>query len=148
MFTVETRVAISAPPERVWQVLLDFERYREWNPLLDYLGGEPAVGERLTLKLNPPSGNGYTFRPVVTSRIENRLFSWIGVTFVRGVFDGEHFFELEPTGNGRTLLTNREAFSGLLAPLMQRTAMLRGAEPGFKSMNELLKHRVEDLARC
>ena len=75
MFTVEARVAISAPPERVWQVLLDFERYREWNPLLDYLGGEPAVGKRLTLKLNPPSGNGYTFRPVVTSRIENRLFS-------------------------------------------------------------------------
>lgn len=32
---IKTSVAINSSKERIWQILTDFERYSEWNPLLN-----------------------------------------------------------------------------------------------------------------
>ena len=45
------RVAINAPVEKVWEVLVDFERYHQWNPFCVEASGKLAVGEPLTMKL-------------------------------------------------------------------------------------------------
>ena len=45
------RVAINAPAEKVWEVLVDFERYHQWNPFCVEASGKLAVGEPLTMKL-------------------------------------------------------------------------------------------------
>ena len=45
------RVAIAAPVEKVWEVLVDFERYHQWNPFCVEASGKLAVGEALTMKL-------------------------------------------------------------------------------------------------
>ncbi|KAJ4481177.1 hypothetical protein J3R30DRAFT_3287412 [Lentinula aciculospora] len=34
VFAVSGSSTISAPPEKVWQTLLDFDSYREWNPFV------------------------------------------------------------------------------------------------------------------
>lgn len=47
--TVETTIA--APPQVVWDVLVDFERYDEWNAWLPELHGEAVVGERAVAKV-------------------------------------------------------------------------------------------------
>lgn len=46
---VETTIA--APPQVVWDVLVDFERYDEWNAWLPELRGEAVVGERAVAKV-------------------------------------------------------------------------------------------------
>ena len=143
MFTVEASVDIDAPPDRVWAVLLDLPRYREWNTLLVHLEGEPVLGQRITLRLAPPAGRTYTFRPVVTSHRPPERFAWKAVTGVPGIIDGEHVFELSALPDGRTRLRNREVYSGLLSALMRRLPAMRDAQPGFERMNAELKQRTE-----
>jgi hypothetical protein len=73
-----------------------------------------------------------------------RAFEWLGRVVVRGVFDGRHRFELEATEHG-TRFTQREEFSGVLAPLLPRSLHARTAA-GFAAMNDALKARVEHTA--
>lgn len=60
MTRLETTVAISAPADRVWRVLADVRRWREWTPSITRIEplGEPdlAVGHRFRIlqpKLRP-----------------------------------------------------------------------------------------------
>lgn len=45
------KVHIAAPPEKVWDVLVNFDCYSEWNPFCVEARGVLAVGEPLTMKL-------------------------------------------------------------------------------------------------
>jgi hypothetical protein len=57
------------------------------------------------------------------------------------VFDGEHIFTIEPSGDGGSRFVQRERFNGVLVPLVG--GMLRKTEQGFAAMNEELKKRAE-----
>jgi hypothetical protein len=37
------QVEIAASTSRIWQVLLDFPRYREWNPFITEIRGCPKL---------------------------------------------------------------------------------------------------------
>ena len=45
------KVHIAAPPEKVWDVLVNFDCYSQWNPFCVEARGVLAVGEPLTMKL-------------------------------------------------------------------------------------------------
>ena len=44
-------VQIAAPAQVVWDVLVDFDRYSEWNPFCVEASGVLEVGEPLSMKL-------------------------------------------------------------------------------------------------
>ncbi len=55
---------------------------------------------------------------------------WLGKLFVGGIFDGEHYFLLEPIDENRTRILDGENFSGLLVgPL---SGMLVATREGFR----------------
>ena len=61
---------------------------------------------------------------------------------VREVFDGEHYFLLEPIrGERQPWLRQGEKFSGLFVGLLSAT--LSATEAGFKAMNTALKQQAE-----
>jgi hypothetical protein len=62
-----------------------------------------------------------------------------------GIFDGEHYFLLEPTPDNHTCFTHGELFSGLLVGLAG--GMLARTADGFHAMNSALKVKAEDSAR-
>ena len=138
-----TSIEIGAPPEIVWKVFTDFERFPEWSPFMTEIVGPPAKGERLAVHLVPPGGRAMTFRPTVLRAEEGQEFRWLGHVLVPGIFDGEHIFELEDLG-GRTRFVQRGEFRGFLAPLMLRR-LTESTESGFVAMNEALRDRVEGL---
>ena len=61
---------------------------------------------------------------------------------MRGLFDADHLFVIEPRGAGGSQLVQQEQFSGLLVPFFQR-ALDRGTLPAFHAMNAALKDRAE-----
>lgn len=138
-----TAVSISASPERVWAVLLDFARYPEWNPFVRSIEGPPSEGSSLKVTVHPPGGKAMTFRPVVIRQSLGTEFRWKGKLLLPGLFDGEHYFGLAPTANGSTRFTHGEHFRGLLVPLF-RSALDRGTKAGFEAMNLALKQRLEN----
>jgi hypothetical protein len=83
------------------------------------------------------------FKPTVLSVRPERELRWLGRLLFSGIFDGEHYFLLEPIGNSRTRLTQGEKFSGLLVGLLSGT--LSATEEGFKAMNTALKQRAEQI---
>jgi hypothetical protein len=146
-FEIRTDVVIDAPVDRVWAVIVDLPRYADWNTQLAWLGGEPGPGAVLKLRLAANGTAPYEFAPTVSHWVPNVRFGWIARTGVPRIFDGEHFFELEPIEGGKTRLVNRERYSGVLSLVMQRLPMMAGAPQGFARMNDEIKSRVERGAR-
>jgi hypothetical protein len=138
---IRTEIEISAPPERVWGVLMDFNAYPDWNPMLVSVSGKPAVGEKLTVVISGPSGREWTIRPRVLVVAEASELRWKGQLFVPGLVDGNHFFRLIDLGDGRTRFVHGEDFSGIFVKFV--TGMFTDVARGFVFMNQALKRRVE-----
>lgn len=62
MRELRREIEIEASPQRVWEILTDFPAYAEWNPFIPRVIGEPKVGARLEVRIEPPNGRGMTFR--------------------------------------------------------------------------------------
>jgi len=139
---LRTDIEIAAPIEAVWETLTDLAAYRDWNPFIVSAEGRADVGERLTNRMQPPGGNGITFKPTVTVVEPPVAFEWLGRLGLPGIFDGRHRFELAPSENGGTLVTQSEQFSGILVRFM-RTSLDTKTVAGFGAMNAALKARVE-----
>jgi hypothetical protein len=139
---LHSEIEIDAPAERVWRVLTDFASFPKWNPVIRSISGEPTTGEGLEVRLEPPGGQGMTFKPKVLKAEDNRELRWLGNLLVPGLFDGEHSFTIQPLEENRVRFVQREAFKGLLVPLFARS-LETNTQRGFEEMNRALKERAE-----
>ena len=142
MKELHSEIEIDAPAERVWRLLTDFASYPQWNPFIRSISGRPIPGERLKVRLEPPGGRGMTFKPEVLEAEPNRKLRWLGHLLVPGLFDGEHSFAIQPLEESRVRFVQREAFKGVLVPLIARS-LETNTQRGFEEMNRALKERVE-----
>ncbi len=142
---LRTDIDIDSPPEAVWEILTDLERYEDWNPFIESAEGEVAVGATLSARLQPPGGRAMTFKPTVTEAEFAAAFEWLGRLGLPGIFDGRHRFELEATPSGGTHLVHTEHFSGVLVRFM-RTSLDTQTVEGFRLMNDAVKGRAEARA--
>lgn len=145
MKKLETHITIDAPPRVVWDVLTDLDQYAEWNPFVVEAQGNVTPGSRLQVRLQSPGGKASKFRPTVTTVEPERTFEWLGHLAFRGIFDGRHRFELEPSGSG-TRFVQSEEFRGILVPLLSRTLDSKTRQ-GFEAMNAAIKDRSEAVMR-
>ncbi|HEB81025.1 MAG TPA: SRPBCC domain-containing protein, partial [Chromatiales bacterium] len=97
---IESAVRIDAPAHRVWGILLDTARYPDWNPFLRRVEGELQPGARLNVAVDLPRLGPRRFRPTVLAVLPERELRWLGRLRLPGVFDGEHRFRLEESGEG------------------------------------------------
>jgi hypothetical protein len=124
-------------------VLVDLPGHSAWDHQLTHLGGEVALGKTVHLRLSADGAEPYDFFAEVTHLEAPTHFAWLAQTGLPRVFDGHHHFELERLPDGTTKVVNRERYSGVLAPVMERLPMMAGAPAGFAAMNADLKRRVE-----
>lgn len=142
---LRTEIDIDAPPDTVWSTLTDLSAYPDWNPFIVSAVGRVAVGERLTNRLQPPTGKAMTIKPAVTVVEPGSTFEWLGQLGFSGIFDGRHRFELHPISNG-TRLVHSEHFSGVLVRVL-RKSLGTNTKQGFEAMNAALKTRAEARVR-
>lgn len=132
-----TSIHIQASPEQVWKVFSDFQSYPKWNPFVKKMTGTPKVGEIIIVDLP-----GMQFKPRVLIYDTNKEFRWLGHLLFKGLFDGEHRFELKPNADGSTTFIHAEKFAGILVPLFKHK-LLSDTKQGFEAMNHRLKEEVE-----
>ena len=143
MPSVQASVEIAAPPSAVWAVLVGFETYREWNPLIRRVDGRPEPGRRLRVVLTQTGLPPTLIAPEVTRVVAERELSWRSEAPIPGAFDASHSFLLEPVeGGSRTRFTQTETFGGVAGALVPCSLRDRIRE-GFRSMNAALRERVE-----
>lgn len=138
---IETEIIINAAPEKIWKVLLDFENYPSWNPFIRSIKGETKVGEKLNVSIKPPEGTQMSFTPVVLNFEPKKELRWKGKLGMKGIFDGEHYFQLIHHADGSTKFIQGEKFSGILVPLMPKA--LKKTKEGFEQMNKAIKEECE-----
>jgi hypothetical protein len=114
---IETGIQIDAPARRVWALLTDSARFPDWNPFI------------------------MRFKPTVLTVHPERELRWKGKLLIPGIFDGEHYFLLDPIGESRTHLTHGENFSGFLITALSAT--LSATEGGFNAVNVASKQQAE-----
>lgn len=140
--TIDAWIDIEASPGRIWEVLVDFPKWRIWNSFIPLVEGKLQKGQKLKIQVNPPGLKTMTFRPKVFSLIENEEIVW-GGSFLWVVYRGEHLFLLEPLEENLTRFRQIERFHGPMVLLMR--SMIPKTEEGYHQMNASLKKRVEEL---
>lgn len=138
-----TSIKIQAKVDEVWNVLMDFEKHSTWNPFIRSIAGIPSVGNRINIHLGPANTKGMKFQPIVEIFEANKIFQWQGHLFIKGLFDGQHRFELKAIDEQNTLLMHSEKFKGLLVPIFKKS-LEQDTRLGFEQMNIALKERVEN----
>ncbi|MEO9459283.1 MAG: SRPBCC domain-containing protein [Lentilitoribacter sp.] len=142
--SISTEIEIAARPSIVWEKLTDGDAYPEWNPFVKHLSGDFKVGNRINVTIQPEGYSPMDFTPEVLTADKNTELRWVGRLGFKGIFDGEHYFILEETAQGTTLLRHGENFSGILGyPLL---ALIRkNTMKGFEAMNVALKERADSF---
>ena len=138
---LDTHVDIDAPPQRVWEVLLDFPAWKDWNQFIPSVNGILEVGARLSIKVVPPGRKPMEFRPEVFVVRPFEEILW-GGSFLWIVYRGDHSIILEPRPGGGTRFRQRERFRGPMVLFMG--SMIKATEEGYHQMNQSLKQRVEE----
>ena len=142
MKELKTEIKIAATREEVWRILMDFGQYPSWNPFLIRIEGEAKVGSYLSNTIQMEGNKTMEFKPEVLKVDKNTEFRWKGKVFVKGLFDGEHYFQLQDDGDGFTTLTHGEQFTGVLASAVFKM-IGKDTLAGFEKMNKALKRRAE-----
>ena len=142
MKSLKTEIIINAPIAKVWQVLTNFKAYPEWNPFIKRISGELGIASKLEVSIQPKGQNAMTIKPTILDVQEEKEFRWLGHLFIRGLFDGEHYFQLEVLSPKQTKLIHGENFNGILVGLLMKM-IGESTLAGFEAMNKALKERAE-----
>ena len=142
MQKLSTEIEIQAAAEKVWDILMDFQSYPEWNPFIKKIQGTASLSERLIVQLQLPGKKPMVFKPRVKVLEPAQEFRWLGHFVLPGIFDGEHIFQIEPAEQGISRFIQQEEFRGILVPLFMRS-IRTSTLAGFLAMNEALKQRAE-----
>ena len=139
MKTFSVTTAIRATPEKIWALLTHAPEYPSWNPTVEKVEGRIAAGEKVTVypKLNP----GRTFPVTVTEFKPGKAMTWTG-GMPLGLFKGVRTFRLRTREDGEIEFVMREVFSGLLAPLIEKT--IPDLQPAFDAFAAALKKTAEN----
>ena len=145
-YTIRTQIEIDAPVERIWEILVDLDRYHEWNPFITDASGRIAPGTRFEVRPRTDSGKRHVFVPQVTDYREHREFTWTGAFYFRWIALGDHTFRLTEIESGRVRLDHDERIYGFAAPLLYLVTKEQ-IRTGFEAMNAALKARAEAIGR-
>lgn len=140
---ITTEIDISAPPEKVWRILADIDKWQEWSPIIKDSRGTVAVGSELTITMTGKKAGeeGPTYHPVITDLEAPGYLRWRAHMLSGFIFTNYKVLKLEASGQG-TRLVHKELFKGLLAPIMCGQ-MEKGVPPMLNSMNQALKALAE-----
>lgn len=138
---IDEWIDIEAKPEEIWNILLDFDSWKEWNPFIPMVEGNLKVGEYLRIKVTPPDMKPMIFKPEVFEVIPNEKILW-GGSFLKILYRGDHSFILEPLTDGKTRFRQIERFIGPIVIFM--SGMIKKTELGYQQMNLALKKEVEN----
>ncbi len=144
MKTIETNIVIDSTPEKVWNVLTNFEEYELWNPFMTKVVGNASLGSKIEVNIKTISGKNRSYYPIITKFETNKELRWKGKSFLPGVFDGERVFVLKKSDDDKVSFSHKEIFSGLGVKLVGNK-LDENLREGFVRMNEALKVRAENL---
>ena len=142
MKEVRSEIEINSYPESVWNILIDFAAYDQWNPFINRVVGAATEGSKIDIYIETPSGKNRKYSPRITRIEEGRELRWFGKSSLPGFLNAEHIFTIEELQPERVRFIQREVFNGLLTRVFGK-GVDTDIKQGFEDMNDALKKRAE-----
>jgi uncharacterized membrane protein len=110
---VDSEIEVAAPPEAVWEVISDIERWPSWNPEVKSvaLTGPVAPGSEFRWR-----AGGVTIRSTLEEVDPPRIIGWTGKA---AGLRARHVYHLGRRDDV-TFVTTAESFEGLAARLLRK----------------------------
>lgn len=142
MAVYRTTIPIAATAEAVWAILIDFDRYPEWNPSVPSISGDTEVGSTVKLTLAMPGRPPAKVKAKLTEVVPERRLCWHGNVGGDRLFAGTREFVIDPQPDDTVLFTHVEDVTGLLFPAFR--AVMGGAiQRHHDNLDVALKDRAE-----
>ena len=110
-------VEIEAPIERVWEILVDIDRYGEWNPFTTRVETTFEIGSPVDLYVT--LGRLKLKQPETIEAVDPpRLLAWSTKVGARVLLAARREQRLEALSPTRCRYVTTDAFKGLLTPLV------------------------------
>lgn len=142
-FAVQATITINAPLDCVWSILVDLERYHEWNTFVPVMQSSFQVGSLLTMQVRMNKRLKVKSVETITAIEPPHMLSW-KTRSPAWLLRGERFQTLTAIDANTTRYWTREAFTGLLAPVLKIT-LGKDLQRGFNAVAENLKARAEAI---
>ncbi len=142
MRELQTEIRIAASIDQVWQVLTDFDHWKDWNPMVNSANGNAALDSKVSITMRGPNGkDAMKYQAAVLEVSPPKSFRWRATMMSGLIFTNDRVFELREE-NGGTVFINKEEFSGLMVPLFWNK-MNQFVVPMLEEMNNALKNKLE-----
>jgi uncharacterized protein YndB with AHSA1/START domain len=136
---------INAPMESIWNTLLDFRAYPEWNSLLPVVTGTASPGAVLQVTLNPLGLNRRRVQATVTGFVPPKYFSFESRhAFGNWFYQEELIFRLKEREGGATFFA--EAYVTGLSLRFRRAAVEGAFRRSLLRLADSLKERIEGVS--
>ena len=146
MKTIETQIMVNSTPEKIWNILINFDQYELWNPFMTKVVGDAKLGSKIMVKIQTVRGKERTYYPIITKFEIDKELRWKGKSFLPGIFDGERIFIIEKSTNNQVSFLHKEIFTGLGVKFVG-DKLGEDLKESFDKMNIALKSRAENFLK-
>lgn len=147
-------IEIDAPVTTVWEIMTDFDRYPEWNPLNRFFRLDSKAEPNHTVTFGPSWGpydieeSGQFAEPDMTAHETITIFEencCLAYADIRSYLKAERVQHISQLQNGKTRYHTYERTAGFISPIVRRKF---GAKiiAGFTANGMALKKRAEARA--
>ena len=134
-------IEIEAPAEQVWAILLDLDRYAEWNPFTPRLVTDRAIGSPIDIDVCFDGKPPIVQREIVRVWAPGEELRWNMTLGPRWLFRAERWQRVEVLGPSRCRYVTEDAFAGLMSPILQWAYGGR-VQRGFDAVAKALEARA------
>src|SRR5579884_1823313 len=117
-FAVQASTIINAPVEHVWSILVDLDRYGEWNTFVPSMQSAFQAGSLLTMQVQMRPNMRTTSIETITAIEPQRLLAW-KTRSPAWFLSGERFQLVTSIDANTTRYWTRESFTGVMAPVLK-----------------------------
>ena len=142
-FSIQATSIIHAPLAHAWAILVDLEHYSEWNTFVPSMQSAFHVGSLLTMQVQMRKNMRTTSIETITAIEPQRLLAW-KTRSPTWFLSGERFQLLTSIDAHTTRYWTREAFTGIIAPIL-KILFEKDLQRGFDFVAQNLKARAESL---
>ncbi|MEM6698187.1 MAG: SRPBCC domain-containing protein [Bacteroidota bacterium] len=138
--SVHQEIFINATAERVWEVLLDTDNYKDWNPTMELIEGKVEEGQKVKYRFTQDADNVSEIPSKVKQVVPNSLLNQGGGLPFILTFDHKYILE---DSNGDTKLIIHEDYRGIWVHFWNPTPV----EKAYGRLCSAIKEQSEKESR-
>jgi hypothetical protein len=140
---IDHTLEIDAPLATAWQVLIDLERYRDWNPFVVECRSTLIPGAPIDMQVELGAAQPRPQRETIFEHRPQQFLSY-GINAPLGALRSRRSHEFTALAPQRTLYKSKFNLGGWLSPIVA-LSLEKNLRRGFEGMSNALKARAESL---